>query len=208
MAGNVAAHYARLFEEVRLGPVTARNRFFQVPHCSGMGYGRPNTLAAMREVKAEGGWGVVCTEYCSIHPSSDDSPLRYASLWDEDDVRAQRLMVDKVHRHGALAGVQLWHGGSTSANPYTREGSIGPYSAPAESNEPVQCRAMDKADIRAVRGWQVAAAKRARRAGFDVVYVYATHGYLLSQFLSPANDRSRCTVAVARKISSLRPTVV
>ena len=55
-----------LFEPVRIGPVTAPNRFYQVPHCTGMGYRRPQTLAAMREVKAEGGWGTVCTEYCSF----------------------------------------------------------------------------------------------------------------------------------------------
>ena len=45
-----------------------------------MGYALPQTLAAMREVKAEGGWGVVCTEYCSIHPSSDDGGYAYATL--------------------------------------------------------------------------------------------------------------------------------
>ncbi|MCB1432666.1 MAG: hypothetical protein KDK75_09450, partial [Alphaproteobacteria bacterium] len=54
-----------LFEPVRIGPVTAPNRFYQVPHCTGMGYQHPETLAAMREIKAEGGWGVVNTEYCS-----------------------------------------------------------------------------------------------------------------------------------------------
>ena len=43
-----------LFEPVRIGPVTTKNRFYQVPHCTGMGYRRPQTLAAMREVKAEG----------------------------------------------------------------------------------------------------------------------------------------------------------
>ena len=58
-----------LFDPIRIGPVTAPNRFYQVPHCTGMGYLRPNTLAAMRDVKAEGGWGVVNTEYCSIDPS-------------------------------------------------------------------------------------------------------------------------------------------
>ena len=84
---------------------------------------RPNSSIALRKVKAEGGWGVVCTEYCSIHPTSDDLPLPFASLWDDDDVRAQALMVDKVHRHGSLAGVELWHGGGTSANLYTREGA-------------------------------------------------------------------------------------
>ena len=59
----------RSSQPIRLGPVTARNRFSQVPHCSGMGWKRPRMLAAMRGVKAEGGWGVVCTEYSrSIRP--------------------------------------------------------------------------------------------------------------------------------------------
>jgi DNA-binding CsgD family transcriptional regulator len=52
-----------LFEAVQIGPVTARNRFFQVPHCSGMGYRDPSAEAAMRRVKAEGGWAVVCTAW-------------------------------------------------------------------------------------------------------------------------------------------------
>ena len=64
--------YDILFEPVKIGPVTAKNRFYQVPHCTGMGYLRPRMLAEMRATKAAGGWGVVCTEYNSIHPSSDD----------------------------------------------------------------------------------------------------------------------------------------
>ena len=94
--------YDILFEPVKIGPVTAPNRFYQVPHCTGMGYNRPNSVAAMRETKAEGGWGVVCTEYCSIHPSSDDAPLPSHSLWDDKDVRSHAKIVENVHRHGAL----------------------------------------------------------------------------------------------------------
>ncbi len=45
-----------LFEPVKIGPVTTKNRFYQVPHCSGMGNRMPNSLAAMRGMKAEGGW--------------------------------------------------------------------------------------------------------------------------------------------------------
>jgi len=182
--------YDILFEPIQIGPVTAPNRFYQVPHCTGMGHRNPQTLAAMREVKAEGGWGVVCTEYCSIHPSSDDDPYPAATLWDEEDVRAQALMVDKVHRHGALAGAELWYSGAFSSNFYSREEPLGPWSRPTYLNNPVQCRVMDKRDIRDLRRWHAAAAKRAQRAGFDIVYVYATHGYLLSQFMSPANQRS------------------
>jgi dimethylamine/trimethylamine dehydrogenase len=187
---GMADRYRVLFDEVKIGPVVAPNRFYQVPHCTGMGYGSPNTLAAMREVKAEGGWGVVCTEYCSIHPSSDDTPMPYASIWDDGDVRAQAMMVDKVHAHGSLAGIQLWHGGSDISNLYSREITLGPQSRPASGTDPVQSSAMDKGDIRALRSWHRAAAERAVEAGFDLVYVYATHGYLLSQFLSPSNRRN------------------
>jgi len=49
--------YDILFETVRIGPVTAPNRFYQVPHCNGFGYRMPQGLAAMRGIKAEGGWG-------------------------------------------------------------------------------------------------------------------------------------------------------
>jgi dimethylamine/trimethylamine dehydrogenase len=51
-----------LFEPVRIGPVVAKNRFYQVPHCNGMSRAYPSSMAAMRGVKAEGGWAVVCTE--------------------------------------------------------------------------------------------------------------------------------------------------
>jgi len=179
-----------LFEPVRIGPVTAPNRFYQVPHCTGMGYRRPKTLATMRGVKAEGGWGTVCTEYCSIHPSSDDEPFPSASLWDDQDVVSLALTVDEIHAHGALAGVELWHGGAGSANFYSREAPLGPASQPAGVWDPVQTRAMDKSDIRELKGWHLAAAKRAQQAGFDIVYVYAAHWYLIRQFLLPSNDRT------------------
>ncbi len=179
-----------LFEPVTIGPVTAPNRFYQVPHCTGMGYRRPQTLAGLRGVKAEGGWGTVCTEYCSIHPTSDDEPYPSASLWDDDDVAALSLTVDNIHAHGALAGVELWHGGAASANHYSREVPLGTHSRPAGVWDPVQTRAMDKADIKEFKRWHVDAAVRGQRAGFDIVYVYASHWYLIRQFLLPSNQRS------------------
>ena len=105
-----------LFEPVKIGPVVAPNRFYQVPHCNGMGHRMPRALAEMRRIKAEGGWGVVNTEYCSIHPSSDDLPQPYASLWNQADIKTHALMTEKVHEFGALAGVELWAGGAGSAS--------------------------------------------------------------------------------------------
>lgn len=183
--------YDVLFEPLQIGAVRAKNRFYQVPHCTGMGYLRPRMLAAMRGIKAEGGWGVVCTEYNSIHPTSDDLPHVSASLWNDDDIRAHRLMTDAVHAHGALAGAELWHGGARSPNHFTRLVQMDVASLPNLAGNPFQTRAMDRADIREFRRWHRKAAIRARDAGFDIVYVYATHGYLLANFLDPrTNTRS------------------
>jgi dimethylamine/trimethylamine dehydrogenase len=156
-----------------------------------MGWARPRTVAEMRSVKAQGGWGVVCTEYCSIHPASDDQLHISASLWDDGDIRSHRLMTDKVHEHGALAGAELWFGGSRSANLATRLVSMDVASRPNGVGHPFQSRAMDKSDIRDLRRWHRNAALRAKAAEFDIVYVYATHGYLLAHFLdAETNTRS------------------
>ncbi len=181
---NRDPRYDILFEPVTIGPHTAKNRFYQVPHCTGMGWQRPRMLASMRGVKAEGGWGVVCTEYCSVHPSVDDLPYPTQSLWDKGDIKANRLMTDKVHEHGALAGVELWLGGSRSPNLFTREIPLDVVSLPNWNSDPVQSRKMDRKDIREVRRWHRNAALRARDAGFDIVYVYATHQYLLDNFMN------------------------
>ena len=183
-----------LFEPIKIGPVTAKNRFYQVPHCSGMGWRRPQTLAAMRGIKAEGGWGVVNTEYCSVHPTSDNDAFPFAALWDDDDIRSNALMTDAVHAHNALAGVELWLGGGMIVNFGTRIPALGLRNRPqtdAGECHPGQTRKIDKQDIRDLRKWHRDAAKRAITAGFDIVYVYATHGYLLSEFLNPlTNTRS------------------
>ena len=201
--------YDVLFEPVRIGPVTAKNRFYQVPHCTGLGWLRPHMLAALRGVKAEGGWGVVCTEYCSIHPASDDLPYPYASLWDEADIKSHALMVEKVHGHGALAGVELWYGGARTANLFSREVAMDVASIPNIAGDPYQTRAMDKEDIREFRRWHREAAKRAKRAGFDIVYVYATHEYMLSRFLS-ARTNTRTDEyggSVENRVRLLRETI-
>jgi dimethylamine/trimethylamine dehydrogenase len=186
--------YDILFEPVRIGPVTARNRFYAVPHAAGMTNAMPHMRAAFRGTKAQGGWGVVCSGYVSIDPGSDDAPLPYATLWDEDDVRSHALMTEAVHVHGALAGVELWHGGGSVMNRSTRLPPLSP-SGTAWMATHVNFmgnqrpKVMDAADIRALITSQAAAARRAVSAGFDIVYVYAGMGYLPYEFLLPEWNR-------------------
>ena len=181
------ARYDVLFEPVKIGPVTARNRFYQVPHCNGMGYRDPTALAHMRGVKAEGGWAVVCTEQVEFHHTSEITPFIELRLWDDRDIPALTRMVDKIHEHGSLAGIELAYNGMNGPNLYSREVPMGPAHLPVATftYDPVQARRMDGEDIRNVRKWHLAAVRRAKRAGFDLIYVYAAHALgFLHHFLS------------------------
>jgi dimethylamine/trimethylamine dehydrogenase len=181
-----------LFEPVKIGPVVAKNRFYQVPHCNGMGYARPRAHAAMRGVKAEGGWAVVSTEEVEIHPSSDVSPYIEGRLWDDRDLPALALMTDAVHRYGALAAIELVHAGMSASNLYSREISIAPsHTVNPASYAPAQARGMTKADIRSYRRWHRDAALRARRAGFDIIYVYAGHALSLAMHFLQSRHNHR-----------------
>jgi len=188
--------YDVLFEPVRIGPKTAPNRFFQVPHASGMTNAAPHVRAAFRAMKAEGGWGVVCTGACSVDPSSDDSPFPFASLWDGSDIRSHAVMTDAVHAHGALAGVELWHGGAAAVNRMSRVAPLSPSGVPWMATHvgfmsAARPRVMDAADIADLIQWHRDAAIRAEQAGFDILYVYAGMGYLPYQFLlSDYNHRT------------------
>jgi dimethylamine/trimethylamine dehydrogenase len=178
--------YDILFEPVKIGPVTAPNRFYQVPHCNGTSDWSTDAVARMRAIKAEGGWGVVCTEVAEVHPSSEFHPFPSLHLWEDSDIPIQATIADAIHKHGALAGIELGYIGLAAGNRFSRYLPMGPSSHPTvESIEPVQAAAMDRQDIRDVRTWHRAGAIRAMKAGFDIVYVYCGHNLALPyHFLS------------------------
>ena len=159
-----------------------------MPHCTGFGVQKPGGQARHRSTKAEGGWAAVNTEYCAISADSDETPFISARLWDDGDLRALSLMCDEVHEHDALAGVELHHSGVHCPRREWRLPAIGP-SQLASDYLLVTPKAMERDDIRRVQEDWAAAARRAREAGFDIVYVYGAHSYLPMQFLSPFYNR-------------------
>ena len=222
--------YDVLFEPVKIGPVTAKNRFYQVPHCNGGGYRDPSAAAEMRRVKSEGGWGVIFTEQVEIHHSSEITPFIELRIWDEDDMPGLAKMADAIHSNGALSGIELAYSGANGPNLYTREVPMGPMHSPilTFTSDPVQARAMDKQDIRNLRHWHKLACKRAKRAGYDILCLYGAHGFgiiqhflsrrtnqrtdeyggslqnrarLLNELLSDARDEAGDTCAVAVRLS-------
>ncbi len=179
--------YDSLFQPMQIGPVTAKNRFYQVPHCNGGGYRDPSAAAAMRGSKAEGGWGVIFTEQCEMHHSSEITPFIELRLWEDKDIPMLRRMSETIKSHGALAGIQLAYSGVNGPNLYSKEVPLAVSAQPIRTftNDPVQARALDKSDIRDLRRWFVNAAKRSRTAGFDLICLYGAHGFgIFQHFLS------------------------
>ena len=162
-----------LFEPVPIGPVTLPNRFYQVPHCTGFGVTKPFTQAAHRGMKADGGWGAVCTEYCSISPAADDEPYvsvapvgrrRRGAAAADDRGRARAR---RAGRGRAVARRRAWRRCARARLPTLAPSQIAnehlPWNVP---------QAMTAADIRREQDAWVTAARRAVDAGFDIVYVY------------------------------------
>ncbi|MBD5802405.1 Trimethylamine dehydrogenase [Azoarcus sp. Aa7] len=179
--------YDILFDPIRIGPKVSRNRFFQTSHCAGPGSERPGAQAQLRGTKAEGGWGVVFTEYCSIHPEADEYPYTSARIWDDGDVRNLGHMCDVAHSHGSLAGIQLWYSGGNAPSLESREPGRSPsqWVSPMFATRSVYGYEMDESDIKAVINMYVEAGKRAEQAGFDLLEVSAGDDTVPIQFLEP-----------------------
>lgn len=186
------SRYDVLFEPMAIGPLTAKNRFYQVPHCNGGGYRDVSAAAAMRGVKSQGGWGVIFTEQCEMHHSSEITPFIELRLWEDKDIPSIARMAEKMKEHGALAGIQLAYSGINGPNLYTKEVPLAPTALPIRTftNDPISARGMNKKDIRNLRRWFVNAAKRSRTAGFDLICLYGAHGFgIFQHFLSTATNQ-------------------
>lgn len=188
-APRMDPRHAVLFEPVMIGPKTLPNRFYQVPHASGFGSSRPRTHAAFRGIKAEGGWGGVNVDYAPVSADSDECPAVASDCWDDEGMAALGLVVDAIHAHGSLAGIELHHGGALAENGESRHHRLAPSQIGSASHRGSLAKEMTLQDIRRVQHDFVRAAQRARDVGFDIVYAYGAHGYLMTQFLSPVTNR-------------------
>ena len=144
------SRYDILFDTVDIGPVKSKNRFYQVPHCNGGGYRDPSAAAEMRGIKSQGGWGVIFTEQCEMHHSSEITPFIELRLWDDADIPMIAKMADRMKEYGALAGIQLAYSGINGPNLYTKEVPLAVTGMPIRTftNDPVSARSLDKEDIK------------------------------------------------------------
>jgi dimethylamine/trimethylamine dehydrogenase len=182
--------YDSLFEPVQIGPKLMRNRFYQTPHASALASPAPGAEAYFRGMKAEGGWAVVNTGMTEISPEFDYSGLLELSrLWDDRDVRNWSLMTDRIHTAGSLAGIELGASGAAVTGYESRLPARSISGIPDDRVWMGATYEMDRRDIKRLQRDFVAAAERARAAGFDIVNIHGAETWsICSLFLMRSHN--------------------
>jgi 2,4-dienoyl-CoA reductase-like NADH-dependent reductase (Old Yellow Enzyme family) len=191
---------SRLFSPLTLRGTTFRNRVFVSPMCQYSAVdGVPDDWHLVHLGQfAVGGAALVLTEAAAVSPEGRISP-QDAGLWNDAQVEAWKRVTAFVSAQGAVPGVQLAHAGrkASTYRPWSEHrGTVpaadGGWTAVAPSaiafGRYAVPEALDAAGIAKVVADFVAAAHRAKEAGFGVVELHAAHGYLLHEFLSPLSN--------------------
>jgi 2,4-dienoyl-CoA reductase-like NADH-dependent reductase (Old Yellow Enzyme family) len=195
MTARDASVPGRVFAPASLGPLRLRNRVIKSATYEGMSPGGVPSpaLVAFHRRLAAGGVAMTTVAYCAVSP---DGRTFGEQMWmDPAIVPALGGLTAAVHAEGAAASIQLSHCGYFSRNrDLTIRRPLGPSARLNEyglmTGLPF-AGAMTVADVMAVTEEFGLAAARAVEAGFDAVEIHLGHGYLLSQFLSPATNRRR-----------------
>jgi len=179
----------------RIGSVEIRNRVVMPPMTTRTsdddGHVTDDTIAYYM-ARVRGGVGLITCEMASPEKAGRHR-RRELGIYDDRFLPGLTRLVEAIHAGGAKASIQLGHGGGHTRVDICGETPVAPSAIPHPvfevTNETIVPEAMSHARIAQTTAAFAAAADRARRAGFDCVEIHAAHGYLISQFLTPFENR-------------------
>lgn len=180
---------AKLFERSVINGMELSNRFVRSATWEGMatadGSVTPKLTAAMIAL-AKGGVGLIITSHAYVLPEGQASPWQLG-VYKDEHIEGLQKMTTAVHDFGAKIALQVSHGGN-----FALEASIGRPPLVVSDFDGLSKSPRQEMTREYIREVVVAfgdAARRAKAAGFDGLQIHSAHGYLLSQFLSPAFNR-------------------
>ncbi|MCG8342506.1 MAG: NADH:flavin oxidoreductase [Chlorobiales bacterium] len=140
---------------------------------------------------AKGGAGAIITGYAGVQQDGKSSLSNMLMIDCDELIPAYRKLTDRVHEQGVPIILQIAHCGRQTRSAVTGMQTVAP--SPVKDfifNEEIP-HALDDREIETIINNFVAAAERAKKAGFDGVQLHMAHGYLLAQFLSNHTNRRR-----------------
>ena len=180
----------KLFTPIKIGNMEVKNRFMLAPMENGLanfGGEVSDRLINFFVDRVEKGIGLIVTGSISVSPEGSGLPTQLA-LYDDKFVEGLTKMNNAVHNAGGKIGAQIYHAGRQATEAVTGIQPIAPTAMRCNvmDNDP---REMTLEDIKDINEKFVNAAKRAIKAGFDMIEVHFAHGYLLHSFLSPHSNK-------------------
>ena len=175
-----------LFEPTVIQGMNLANRFVRSATWEGLattGGACTGRLIDLMAKLAEGGVGLIITGHSYVSQEGKAGPWQLG-IHDDSTLHGLTQMSEAVQRCGGKIALQLAHAGARAAASLSGLEAIGPSVLHEKGN--AICREMNQNDIDQVVRAFGDAAVRAKCSGFDAVEIHAAHGYLLSQFLSPA----------------------
>ncbi|TFU16328.1 NADH:flavin oxidoreductase/NADH oxidase [Thermus tengchongensis] len=216
---------ALLFTPLELGGLQLKNRLAMSPMCqySATLEGEVTDWHLLHyPTRALGGVGLILVEATAVEPLGRISPYDLG-IWSEDHLPGLRELARRIREAGAVPGIQLAHAGRKAGTARPWEGGkplgwrvVGPSPIPFDAGYPVP-EPLDEAGMERILQAFVEGARRALRAGFQVIELHMAHGYLLSSFLSPLSNqrtdayggslegRMRFPLAVAKAVREALP---
>jgi 2,4-dienoyl-CoA reductase-like NADH-dependent reductase (Old Yellow Enzyme family) len=191
-----AVQFPRLFEPLKIGPLTARNRVVLGAHFTLFGdpnpvWGEPGfygeRYSRYLADRARGGAGVIIAGQAHVHQTSAYQILNNTASWKEEAIPGLRLVAEAIQRHGALAFIQISHNGAAAgSNNWSKLPLMAPSGLAVRVDNP---KTLERSEIREIVAGYGRTAANAAAGGFDGIEVHGAHGYLIAQFLSPVTNR-------------------
>jgi len=186
-----------LFDPVRLGAITARNRIFMAPMTRGRATREHVPTRIMAGYYAQrASAGLIISEAIGISRQGLGWPFA-PGLWTREQVAGWRTVTRAVHEAGGLIIAQLWHMGRMvhpdflgGAQPVSASATAAPGDAHTYGGRQpyVAARPLRPDELPAILADHAAAARNAMEAGFDGVQIHAANGYLIDQFLRDSSN--------------------
>jgi 2,4-dienoyl-CoA reductase-like NADH-dependent reductase (Old Yellow Enzyme family) len=179
----------------RIGSVEIKNRIVMPPMTTRLadedGFVTEHTVNYYM-ARVRGGVGLITVEMASPTRVGRHR-RRELGLYDDRFLPGLTQLTTAIHGGGAKASIQLGHGGGHTRADICGETPVAPSAIPHPvfeiTDETIIPREMTLDDIASTIAGFAAAAARAEKAGFDCVEIHAAHGYLISQFLTPFENR-------------------
>ncbi len=178
-----------LFEAMEIKGMRLANRFVRSATWEGMasqdGEATPKLVELMVQL-ARGGVGLIITSHAYVRRDGQ-AGLWQLGIYEDRLVRGLHDMTSAVHKEGGSIVAQISHAGFFASPKLIRETPLAVSQVQGFANSPRKVMAGE--DIRGIVDDFGRAARRAKEAGFDGIQIHAAHGYLMSQFLSPAFNK-------------------